>query len=103
MAERSDKNNLRIHLSGKKYIIGNGYCFWIASESTRKNKQGEPEVYQRRLSGYHDNLTSLMESYFKETIKRAEIDGELEDLVKLIIKTRKEIHSWWKKAEGAMK
>lgn len=101
MAEKKN-NNFRIHLSGKKYIIGDGYSFWIVSESTRKNRAGEPTVYQTRLSGYHDNLESLMDSYFEKTLKKTEIDGELEDLGKLIKKTRKEIHGWWNKAKGAM-
>ena len=43
-----------------------------------------------------------MDSYFEQTLKKAEIDGEIEDLVKLIVKTRKEIKSWWNKAKGAL-
>lgn len=100
MAEK-EKFNFRVHLSGKKYIIGNGYGYWIVSETPRKNKKGEDEVYRKRLSGYHSDLVSLMDSYFEQTLKKAEIDGEIEDLVKLIIKTRKEIKSWWNKAKGA--
>ena len=53
------------------------------------------------MSGYHSDLVSLMDSYFEQTLKKAEIDGEIEDLVKLIVKTRKEIKSWWNKAKGA--
>lgn len=101
--DRKDKQNLKIHLSGSKYIVGNGLCYFIVSESSRKNKKGEKVVVQKRLSGYHTNFVDLIDSYFRDTIRDAEIDGDLEDLVKLIKKTRTEIRGWFKVLDKVMK
>lgn len=103
MAEKKQEQNFRIHLSGRKYIVGNGLSYWIVSESQKKDKDGTPKTYQKRLSGYHIDFPSLMESYFSNTIKTAEIDGELADLVALVVKTRKEIRSWFGKIDKALK
>lgn len=99
--ERKPKNNFRIHLTGNKYIIGDSMSFWIVSETHRKGKDGEPQTVQKRLSGYHTDFPSLMDSYFNETIKSAEIDGELSDLMHLVTKTRTEIRKWFKLLDGA--
>lgn len=101
MAEKNERANLRIHLSGNKYIISDGTCYWIVSESERHNKRGEMTTYQKRLSGYHSDFSSLMVSLFDRTIKTAEIDGELEDLARLVKKTRKEIKGWFSTIDKA--
>ena len=106
MAEEKVRYNIRVHLSGNKYILGDGLCYFIAREDnvttkTGKNK-GEITTRRTRLSGYHSDFSSLMDSYFKEQIKSSEIDGELADLAKLVAKTRKEIRGWWGKLDKAM-
>lgn len=103
MAEKNSDQNLRIHLSGRKYIVGNGLCYWIVSESKAKDKDGKPKTVQKRLSGYHTDFASLFESYFVRSVKTAEIDGELADLAELAVKTRKEIRSWFGKVDKALK
>lgn len=99
--ERKPKNNFRIHLTGNKYIIGDSMCFWIVSETHRKGEDGEQKTVQKRLSGYHTEFVPLIESYFRETIKNAEIDGELSDLMHLVVKTRAEIRRWFKILDDA--
>lgn len=101
MAEAKERVNLHIHLSCNKYIISDGTCYWIVSETERHNKKGELATYQKRLSGYHSDFSSLMVSLFDRTIKTAEIDGELEDLAKLVKKTRREIKSWFSTIDKA--
>lgn len=102
---KSEKLNLRIHLSGSKYIVSDGLCYWIVRESKGIAKsgkhQGEEVIRKTRLSGYHTDMVSLLESYFAETVRHTEIDGELEDLVKLIKKVRKEIRGWFGRLDGA--
>lgn len=107
MAQEGDKKstlNLHIHLTGNKYIVGDGLCYWIVRESkatikSGKNK-GKEEVRRTRLSGYHTDFVSLLDSYLAERTKHAEIDGELADLVKFIKKTRAEIRSWFGKLDS---
>ena len=102
--EKKNKVNLRIHLKGNKYLYGDGYCYWIVRETKSVQKSGKKagEEVQRnvRLSGYHTDMVSLMDSYLREQTKQAEIDGELEDLAKFIKKTRAEIRSWFGKLDS---
>lgn len=102
MAEKqSEKNNIVVHLGGGKYLIGNSLCYWIASKTRKKDKNGNT-VYQR-MSGYHTDLESVIDSYVRDTVRSAEIEGEVEDLVELVAKTHKEVKGWFRKAEKALK
>ncbi len=101
MAEVSEKQNLHIHLSGNKYIVSDNYSYWIVSESKRKKKDGEMGIVQTQLTGYHGDLADLMQSYYEHTLKGAKLDGEIEDLVALIKKTKREVSSWSKKFDNA--
>lgn len=103
--DRKEKLNFRVHLNGNKYILGDGMCYWIVRESkgvvkSGKNK-GEEVVRRTRLTGYHTDFVSLVDSYYAETLKQAEIDGEIADLVKLMKKTRAEIRTWFGKWDDA--
>ena len=104
MQEEKEKNNFRIHLKGNKYIIGNGLCYYIAQEVKQKktDEDGSQKTYYKRLSGYHTNLLSLCRSYERTAIKNAEIDGEMDDLMQLILKVHKETISLMKKAAKAI-
>lgn len=97
--EQKKKNGFRIHLSGNKYIIGNSLCYWIVSESHRNGKDGNQITVQKRLSGDHTNFTDLFDSYFRMSIRNTEIDGEIEDLAKLVKKTKAEIQRWFKQLD----
>lgn len=101
--EKKSKNNFRVHLSGNKYIIGDSMCYWIVSESHRTGKDGKQIAVHKRLSGYYTEFVPLIESYFRNTLKNAEIDGEIEDLVKLVKKTRREIQGWFKILDKVMR
>lgn len=101
MAERSEKQNLHIHLSGNKYLVSDNYSYWIVTESHRKGKDGKMQTVQTRLTGYLGDLSDLMLSYYDNTVKRTEMDGEVEDLVKLVKKTRREVKSWFTKFDSA--
>ena len=100
--ERKPKNNFRIHLTGNKYIVGDSYSYWLVSESHRKDKNGNKTAVQKRLSGFHTDFTSLLESYFRNTIRKTEIDGEIADLVKLVKKVRTEVRTWGRMLDKAM-
>lgn len=100
--ETKSKNNKRIHLSGDKYIIGDSQCYWIVRESKRKDKEGKMQTVHTRLSGYYTEFVPLIESYFRQTVRSASIDGEIADLVKVVEKTRKEIRGWFKALDKAM-
>lgn len=96
--EKKKKGNTKIHLSGKKYIVLDGTCMYIAKET--KSKKGE--VSYRRLSGYCVDFEHLFNSYLRSEILGAEIEGEIEDLAKFIKKTKAEIGKWTKKLDHAM-
>lgn len=100
MAEK-EKTNFLIHLSGNKYLVGSSLCYWIASKSRKVDKNGNP-VFQR-LSGYHTDLESVIASYIRDAVRSADIEGEISDLMELIIKTHKEVKGWFRKAEKALK
>ena len=38
--KKSGKNNMVIHLSADKYLISDGLCYWIATKTKRKDKNG---------------------------------------------------------------
>ena len=102
--EKKEKLNLRIHLNGNKYLVSDGMCYWIVRESkgvvqSGKSK-GEEVVRRTRLSGYHTDFVSLLDSYLNESTKHAEIDGEIADLVKFVKRTRAEIRSWFGKLDS---
>lgn len=101
MAEKSDKQNLHIHLNGNKYLVSDNYSYWIVSESRRRGKDGEMQTVQTRLTGYLGDISDLMLSYYDNTVKKTEMSGEIEDLVKLVKKTRREIKTWFAKFDGA--
>ncbi len=108
MAQEGDKKerlNFRVHLAGNKYIVGDGMCYWIVRETKAVQKSGkkagEEVVRRTRLTGYHTDFVSLVDSYYAETLKQAEIDGEIADLVKLMKKTRTEIRTWFGKWDDA--
>ena len=108
MAQEGDKKerlNFRVHLAGNKYIVGDGMCYWIVRETKavqkKGKKAGEEVVRRTRLTGYHTDFVSLVDSYYAETLKQAEIDGEIADLVKLMKKTRAEIRTWFGKWDDA--
>lgn len=101
--EKKKRINFRVHLSGNKYILGDSICYWIASESHRRGKDGNQITVQKRLSGYYTEFVPLVDSYFRKTLKNAEIDGELEDLMKLVTKTRAEIKRWFKVLDKVIK
>lgn len=96
--EKEKKGNTKIHLSGKKYIILDGTCMYIAQEV--KSKKGN--VSYKRLSGYCVDFEHLFNSYLRNEIIGIEVDGELEDLAKFIKKTKAEIGKWTKKLDHAM-
>ena len=104
--DKSSKINFRVHLSGKKYIYGDGYSYWIVRESRAiqktGKKAGEEVKRNTRLSGYHTDFENLLNSYLQEQTKHAEIDGEIEDLVKFIKKTKAEIRSWGRKMDKVL-
>ena len=103
--DRKEKLNFRVHLNGNKYILGDGMCYWIVRETKAVQKSGkkagEEVVRRTRLTGYHTDFVSLVDSYYAETLKQAEIDGEIADLVKLMKKTRAEIRTWFGKWDDA--
>ena len=108
MAQEGDKKerlNFRVHLAGNKYIVGDGMCYWIVRETKavqkKGKKAGEEVVRRTRLTGYHTDFVSLVDSYYAETLKQAEIDGEIADLMKLMKKTRAEIRTWFGKWDDA--
>lgn len=72
----------------------------MSESKTKKDSHGKPE--QKRLSGYYTEFVPLIESYFRQTVRSAEIDGEIADLVKVVEKTRKEIRGWFKKLDKAL-
>ena len=107
MAQESDRKEeikFRVHLKGNKYIIGNGECYWIVREDMLTKQSGENKgdkyIRRTRLSGYHTDFVSLLDSYLNEQTKHAEIDGEIADLVKFVKKTRAEIRSWFGKLDS---
>ena len=73
----------------------------VVEETVKTNKKGDPETVQRRLSGYHNRLGSLIDSYINNSVTTAEIDGELEDLAALLRDLREEVSTWREKMEGA--
>lgn len=101
MAQEGDKKeklNLRIHLSGNKYLVGDGMSFWIVRESksiaqTGKHK-GEEIIRRTRIGGYHTDLEQLIDSYRNKSVLSAELDGDLADLAKLFRKIHKETKGW---------
>lgn len=102
MAEdKKDKINLRIHLTGNKYILANGKCMWIVSETIR-HKDGKEIPVQKTLSGYHTDFVNLYNSYLRKTTLNAEIEGELADLAELVKKTRAEIKRWFTRLDKAV-
>lgn len=90
---------MRIHLSGKKYIDGDEMSVAVYEITNKKNSKGEMTEYKKRLSGYHKDFEHLFDSYFRKTVFGSDLDGELEDMAKLVKKTRNEIRGWWKKVE----
>lgn len=103
--EKKERLNFRVHLKGNKYIVGDGMSYWIVREDkvVQKSgkKAGEEVVRRTRFTGYHTDFVSLVDSYYAETLKHAEIDGEIADLVKLMKKTRAEIRTWFGKWDDA--
>ena len=105
MAEEKSEIKFRVHLSGNKYILGNGDCYWVAREDklTKKSGENKGDEYIRRvvLSGYHRDFMSLMDSYYEKSLRNSGIDGEIADLVKLMKKTKAEIRTWFGKWDDA--
>ena len=96
--EKKEKLNLHIHLTGNKYLVGDGMSCWIVRETkgivkTGKHK-GEETLRRVKLSGYHNDPEQLIDSYRKKSVLSAELDGELADLAKLFRKIHKETKGW---------
>lgn len=91
---------MRIHLKGKKYIISDENQMAVYEVTQKKNAKGEMTEYKKILSGYCSDFEHLFQSYFRRTVFGSEIDGNLEDMAKLIKKTRNEIRSWWKAVDN---
>lgn len=93
-------DKLEIHLSGKKYLVSDTFQYWIESRTPGKDKKGNPVVHKKRLSGYYSDIDKLFESYFDHTLKESQITGEIEELTKLVKKTRTEIRKWTREIRG---
>ncbi len=99
--KKSSKSNLVIHLSGDKYLISDGLCYWIATKTRKKDKKGNT-VYQR-VSGYHPEIEDAVDSYIRNHVRKTELTGEIKDLTELLAKTHKEVKGWVRKVEKALK
>ena len=93
---------MRIHLEGNLYIISDGYSMEIYEVTNRKNSKGEMIEYKKRLTGYCTDLKHLFKSFTKNQILSSEIEGELEDLFKLLKRIERKIDKFTKIAEKAV-
>lgn len=91
---------LEIHLTGKKWLVTDSFQYWIESRTPDKDKKGNDVINKRRLSGYYSDIDKLFESYFDHTLKESQMVGEIEDMMKLVKKTRAEIRKWTREIRG---
>ena len=92
---------MHIHLTGNKYLNSDEYQYWITQETTRKKEDGTVIPVRKLLTGYHGTnkgdrvaIENLLNDYFERNIRSTNLDGELDDLISQIKKTRREIHKW---------
>lgn len=94
-----------MHIELKKgiYLLSDENQFWIQKEwvSHKKDKEGkEAEVLNtKRLSGYHTSLEAMLDSYFEREMRKSDAET-VEQLVKEMNKTRKDIRKWLKELRG---
>lgn len=93
---------MRIHLEKNLYIIGDSMSMEIYEVTERKNKNGEMTEVKKRLTGYCTDLEHLFQSYKKNYILSSDLEGELEDLFKLLKKLDRQITRFAKIAEKAV-
>lgn len=91
---------MHIHLDKNIWLNSDTLQYWLTKETTRKNKKGEDTVYRTVITGYHSDLERLFADYFDRTVRAADIEGEIDEVAKLIKKTRNEIRKWMKQMRG---
>lgn len=91
---------MHIKLEKNIYLLSDEFQWWIQSETPRKTKKGEDSIYTKRLTGYHGDLERCFCDYFDRSIRSSDLDGNAEDLAKLVKKTRADIRKWMKAIRG---
>lgn len=82
--DRKDKNTI-IKLNDEYYLFFDSYCMWIATKAVAK-KSGKERF--SRVSGYHDNFASLMNSLDRKLSLKIKGITEVQEL----LEAQKQVH-----------
>ena len=94
-----------MHIELKKgiYLCSDQYQYWIQKEwiTHKKDKDGNPQdiLNTKKLSGFCTDLTSLYDSYFDRAVRESDAET-VEELIRHIEKTRRDIRKWLKELRG---
>lgn len=104
------KNNMKIKLDDKHYLICDPFCYWITCEYEVQEGKGKGNIVERRVSGYTSTFEQCVNSFIERGIKAAEI-VDFSGLVKVINDLKEEVRvgrliykerdsKWTRKAQG---
>lgn len=69
-------------------IYSDKYCMWITKTYKPKGKGAKKEFVEERISGYHDNIESLMESFIDRRLRSSDAASLKEHLKEIDRATR---------------